>query len=385
MQGSERNEQGAIDRLLARALPEEFPDDDRRARPRALLLMRFTLMGAAFTAVLFAYFAVYLQKPFTGLMNGIYAIALVLTPVVLRRTGSVEAAAHWAISSAFTVLLIECWAMGGVAGRAYHWLTVLPVGAMLLCGTRGGAVWSALCTGAIATIGALHYRGWIPSAPALDPGTLAETAVSATSMGLALGGLSWLAETRAKGLLENLESERRMFHELSITDPLTGLANRTLVLEHLNRSGLRCRRYGLRGCFLFIDLVGFKQVNDECGHATGDRVLRQVARRLEGALRRSDLAGRIGGDEFALIVEGVGSRMNAITLARKVGECLSQPFRIERTEVRIGASIGIALYPEEGNDGGPVPEADDEVEEIMKRADAAMYRAKRSGDLYAIA
>jgi diguanylate cyclase (GGDEF)-like protein len=378
-----RHESGAIDRVLARALPHELAEDDLRARPRALLLLRFTLMGALFTFALSGYFAWYLDSSFTGLMNLLYTATLVITPFVLRRTGSVEFASHWALTSAFAVLAVECWVLGGVASRAYYWLAVLPVGGMLLCGTRGGAIWCALSTSAVAALGVAHFLGWIPNAMPMDSGVLAETVVSAGSLSIALSGLSWLSETRAMALLNHIEGERTMFRERSVTDPLTGLANRSLVLECLNRSHARCRRHGLRGTFLFIDLVDFKRVNDDMGHATGDAVLREVAERLSGVLRRSDLAGRLGGDEFALIVEGLKTRAGATTLAEKVGARLIAPYDVGGIPVRIGASIGITFYPEETD--SEYPQASDlDIQEIMKRADTAMYRAKRSGQLFAI-
>jgi diguanylate cyclase (GGDEF)-like protein len=129
----------------------------------------------------------------------------------------------------------------------------------------------------------------------------------------------------------------------------------------------QARRSGLGLATLFIDLDGFKAVNDAHGHAHGDRLLRAVAGRLRDSVRGEDTVARVGGDEFVLVLPSVRRRDGAARVVRKLIERLAQPFVLEGRELRIGASVGIALYPQDGED----------EETLLRSADAAMYRAKQ--------
>jgi diguanylate cyclase len=136
----------------------------------------------------------------------------------------------------------------------------------------------------------------------------------------------------------------------------------------------RARRHGLLGAGLFIDLDNFKPVNDLHGHEAGDRVLRQVARRLQGCVRESDTVGRTGGDEFFVLLEDLSSTDRIREVALRIIEVLSNPVPIDESRpdgarARLGASIGICEYPELA----------DTPEEAINHADRAMYEVKRSG------
>ena len=120
---------------------------------------------------------------------------------------------------------------------------------------------------------------------------------------------------------------------------------------------------------LYIDLDGFKPVNDSLGHRIGDLLLKQVAERLQTRARGSDTLARIGGDEFTLILSRIHSKADAEKVAASLLEALTSPFQIDGQGIRIGASIGISLFPEHGRDG----------DELLQQADFAMYAAKRSG------
>ena len=151
------------------------------------------------------------------------------------------------------------------------------------------------------------------------------------------------------------------------TDPLTGLANRRVLLERLDRA-LEARRERERSAaLLLLDLDGFKLVNDTLGHDAGDKLLIEVARRLEGAVRKSDLVARLGGDEFAVLVHGVGSVSQLERVARRILSAFQQPMRIERKWQEIACSVGAALFPVRGRNSA----------NIFKHADLALYRAKR--------
>jgi diguanylate cyclase (GGDEF)-like protein len=153
-------------------------------------------------------------------------------------------------------------------------------------------------------------------------------------------------------------------------DPLTGLANRTQSMRLLAGCLGRSRRSGTTTALLFIDLDGFKAVNDNHGHRSGDEVLREVARRMEAELREGDFIGRLGGDEFLVGIEDVGGDEGAVHLADRLIAAVSGEIRVEQDlVVRIGASIGIAL----GRGG------ETDVETLLHEADLAVYRAKAAG------
>ena len=152
-------------------------------------------------------------------------------------------------------------------------------------------------------------------------------------------------------------------------DALTGLPNRTLLQDRLAQAIEIARRNDTLVALLFIDLDRFKMVNDSLGHDVGDALLTEAAARLTGCLRRSDTLSRLGGDEFVAILGGVHGSAEVVEVAGKIGAALSMPMTLAGHEVTVGASIGIALFPQDGGD----------VTALMKNADTAMYRAKDAG------
>jgi diguanylate cyclase (GGDEF)-like protein len=390
-------ETGGLDRWLARFIPRELVEDHIRSRGRAFLLMRFTVVAAVFTVVCAPYFALYLKLPYTGLLNVLYGISLALTPMILQRTRSLRIAANWTLSSGFAVLLFQSWVLGGVSSLAYPWLACLPMAAMLLRGVRGGALWTLVSVTGVVGVGVADIMGLLPQGPALVVTARGATMVTIAALTLALGGLAWLAENRAEALLQDLQRQKLIFQERAVRDWLTGLANRSLLTECLIQSWERARRHGPRGALFFIDLNDFKRVNDEHGHSAGDQVLRKVALRLQDTVRSSDLVGRIGGDEFALIIEGVESQNDVAVLTDKVAHAIEKPIEIDGAKVNVGASIGVAFFPDSECHFGDritlpsIPaaaspahgEVDQEsVRRLLEKADAAMYAAKRKALRY---
>jgi diguanylate cyclase (GGDEF)-like protein/PAS domain S-box-containing protein len=164
--------------------------------------------------------------------------------------------------------------------------------------------------------------------------------------------------------LARLRGEERMRHD-AVHDPLTGLANRTLLRDRLEQALARSRRKGGASGLLFVDLDNFKQVNDEYGHPTGDAVLVELGKRLQKAVRPSDTVARLGGDEFVVVCEELDEQ-TAVALGRRLHQALEQPLVIDGIEHRLSASIGIAL-------GQTDPDG------LLGNADAAVYRAKAHG------
>ena len=174
------------------------------------------------------------------------------------------------------------------------------------------------------------------------------------------------------GLIRNItqrkEAEQQIEYQ-AYHDALTGLANRRLFHEHLTLALALAQRRGSGVAVLFLDLDQFKLVNDSLGHSTGDALLRAVAKRLKSAVREGDTVARVGGDEFTIVLQELSRREDAATIAQKVLRTVAEPIAVNGHKLYVTTSIGITLYPEDGDD----------AETLLKHADSAMYRAKSSG------
>lgn len=158
-------------------------------------------------------------------------------------------------------------------------------------------------------------------------------------------------------------------NQLALHDPLTSLYNRISFIDHLEKAISTAGRKGTSLALLFLDLDGFKAVNDQLGHSAGDYVLKEVAERLRHAVREMDVIARWGGDEFAIIATEFHSKKEIDSIAGRIIDSLGRPFRPGAAECFIGVSIGIVLFPED----------DGEVEQLVKKADQAMYQIKKRG------
>ena len=173
-----------------------------------------------------------------------------------------------------------------------------------------------------------------------------------------------------------LESANEELRRRAFIDPLTGLPNRMLFEDRLLHAmqrydrddDSRARREPCKLAVLFVDLDGFKPINDMLGHAVGDEVLKEAARRLRTTTRDSDTVARIGGDEFVLLAEDVSDVADCASLANRVIQVLAQPLEVQGHQVTLSGSVGVALYPEHGD-----------RMKLVQNADAAMYTAKRAG------
>ena len=157
--------------------------------------------------------------------------------------------------------------------------------------------------------------------------------------------------------------------DMATHDSLTGLKNRASISDALEHAVSKGRRTGDSHAVLFIDLDGFKPVNDTLGHAAGDHLLREIARRLRSRVRESDLVARLGGDEFVVMVDPVSDRQGLHALAAKILGVIGEPIRLHGNSVEVTASIGIAVFPDDGN----------EAPTLLANADLAMYHAKELG------
>ena len=175
-----------------------------------------------------------------------------------------------------------------------------------------------------------------------------------------------VAVALARDMTKELRKSEELARDLAQHDALTALPNRSLFSDRVNHALSLARRNKTRLALLYIDLDHFKSINDEFGHAVGDTVLLAAAARLEAAVRESDTVGRMGGDEFVVLLAPLPSNDVAQSVAEKMLDCIRQPLALPGPQLHFSASIGIATFPEDG---------DDEVS-LSRAADRAMYRAK---------
>ncbi len=169
--------------------------------------------------------------------------------------------------------------------------------------------------------------------------------------------------------ISQLKQSQKELEFMAHHDPLTELPNRLLFSARLKHSIDRAKRNSKTTAILFLDLDRFKHINDSLGHTIGDQLLMAVAQRFEQQIREEDTVARLGGDEFVILIEDLSDSDNAAVLAEKISKSLETPFIIQGYELFVGVSIGISLFPQDG----------ETVEELLRNADSAMYRAKDVG------
>ena len=207
-------------------------------------------------------------------------------------------------------------------------------------------------------IGGVHEQEWENTSPQLRGHWLHQQVVPVENGVVAI----------VRDISERKLAEERMLH-LAHHDTLTGLPNRSLITDRLEQTIAQARRDDGAVLVAFIDLDGFKLVNDGLGHNAGDELLKVVAERMEGCLRAGDTVGRFGGDEFVLLLNGTGRAGDAAPVLERVREAVLRSVSLNGQEVQVSCSIGVAVYPGDGVD----------AETLLMHADAAMYRAKDLG------
>jgi diguanylate cyclase (GGDEF)-like protein len=170
-------------------------------------------------------------------------------------------------------------------------------------------------------------------------------------------------------LYKELAQYSKQQQELALHDPLTGLPNRRLLEDRIATTLQHAARHQRKAAVMYLDLDGFKAINDTHGHAYGDEILKQVAQRLVGSSRKDDTVARVGGDEFVIVLGDVGELADAQEPASKLIEVVAEPYRINGLTLQLSTSIGIGLYPDDA----------ETVDNLMHVADNALYEAKRAG------
>ena len=181
-----------------------------------------------------------------------------------------------------------------------------------------------------------------------------------TTFALIVTGRALYVDIKKRNKLE------KTLNHLASHDPLTGLPNRTLLFDRIKQAMRRAHRTRAKAAILFIDLRGFKGLNDRLGHENGDLALKKVADRLRMCMRETDTASRYGGDEFVVVMTDLGDPKDVYPMMEKIKRSLSEPFLLGGESVSIRASVGAALYPDNG----------EEAEDLLSAADQAMYDAR---------
>ena len=194
-----------------------------------------------------------------------------------------------------------------------------------------------------------------------------EVDVEVTALHITLNGRP-VFQTIFRDITERKAAELRQ-ERMANYDVLTALPNRSFFFDRLNQLILHAKRDGARFALLFIDLDNFKETNDRLGHYFGDLLLKEVALRLASCLRESDSVARLGGNEFVVLLSKISARVDAATMAERISQALGGPFTLQDRECSLGASIGISLFPEDG-----------ETKELqLVKADTARHRCKLPG------
>ena len=300
-------------------------------------------------------------------------LTLLLLAVSLVHRGRVDQAATLMLTTLTMAVSCGMFLNQGIRGEGLSAFPVILVLASMFGTRRLFLMIFAAISAVLTVIVIANVQGWHVNA--VRPVTMGSL-VNVLSVVSMTAFVVWLTAGDLRNALGRLEAENERLREsharidlLAHHDSLTGLPNRVLARDRFGKAVAMARRKNERVALIFLDLDDFKTVNESLGHATGDLLLCDVAKRLTHGMRDSDTVSRQGGDEFLIIMEGLADEQAVATMAAKVIDLLSAPFHVDGLEISVTCSLGIALFPGNGSD----------FDTLFKNADVAMYRAKESG------
>lgn len=309
---------------------------------------------------------------------GIYTLHVILCLVVLvlflLRNRVPFALKRLIVLVTFWIIGISGLAQFGVVGSGVWWLVISGLLMSFLHSIRAGLLVGISTVVVVMGIGLAFIYGklMIPiDANAYTGNVVAWIMLLVNAIVMPLFVIQAIAvyQTNTQALLEALRTQRDQIEHLAHRDRLTGLPSLSLAEDRLEMALHAAHRIGTKVALMFVDLDGFKAVNDTYGHAAGDRMLQEVARRLSETIRDEDTAARVGGDEFMVVLGGVQDSTQVARVAERLVQVLSMPLTEGEYVLAVGASIGIALYPDHGTT----------AQTLRRVADEAMYSVKRQG------
>lgn len=349
------------------------------------LMRGYILIGLIFsnviTSVFVAFGLIYIldleqNTPIALALDLSCVVGYVVTLVVLRRTENYTLCANILLVSLAIVITSAIQITGGYLESPILQLTAqLPVTAFLLLGIRAGVIWliitiviSAACyASAILGIG---YVQLMTDQNVVDAMYILLQFV----LIMMLGGALVVYETMNSLLTKRLNEERSKFEHKASHDDLTGIPNRFEFFRRIQSVIGEARERDQKVAIVYLDLDGFKPVNDLLGHHIGDEALQAIARRLQNVLRLSDTTARLGGDEFALILPGIHVPTDIQIIMPKILAAIREPIKVDRLDVVVHASCGVAIFPDHSTDHGA----------LCRYADKAMYLAKEQHNTYLV-
>jgi len=304
------------------------------------------------------------------LFVGLCAMGLVLWLVRDRRRG---AAVTLLLTSLMGMVGLLMWQNGGLRDTSLLAFPCLLVLAAMMGSGRLYVTLFATMIGLVALVLAANVNGWhVNEQPPLSANTFVDIAavLSVTCV------IAWLMASDMRSALDAMNAQNVQMAAtqarmalMATHDALTGLPNRSLVRDRFEQAAAIARRAGHGVAMLYLDLDNFKNVNDTLGHSSGDTLLRQVSDRLSALLRTADTVARLGGDEFLLLVPEVTDADSVGDIADKIVTGLMAPFDVIGMQIFSGCSLGVTMFPADGED----------FDSLLKKSDIAMYRAKESG------
>ena len=333
--------------------------DTANQLPRINRLILVVQVGFLIAAVGPAFFP---NPPFaiaTAVLGTLFCGISMLSGLLAIRQGQPSAGLYLAATSALVL---------GVAAYALRLLGLIPTTFLTSNGMQlGSALEMLMLSLSMANrIHLLRHEKSLAQAEALRSKQAAMDAMQASEKVLEqriVERTAELAQANAK-----LQQNEAALKALALQDALTGLANRTQMQLQMEQAVARCNREGTKLAVLMIDLDGFKPINDRYGHAAGDQLLQEIARRLMDKVRATDTVARVGGDEFVVLLEAIHDAAEAAVIRDKLIASICQPIHLAAGDVRVGASVGIAVCPEQTDD----------IDQLLLLADQDMYRHKAS-------
>ena len=352
--------------------PSLREDADKFLRVRILIgsMLAFAVTAlSAFILVLLTHFP--LQSIiFGGSICLPTSVLFVVLLTLLRSKGSYEFCSAASVLLLMTIVIAGICLSGGPAfSPVIQLMAVPPLTAYFFGGLRWGSYTVAISLLSLLLLVILHMYGFdLLQTVEPDKMTALNFLVSFVNLSV-ISVMAFIYEFTAASLRLERDIEHEKYIHLAKTDPLTGLSNRrnfdAMLLERMEVYGMQNppRRFALG----YLDLDGFKPINDQYGHAVGDEVLRVISDRLRTALRGSDFVGRHGGDEFMLLLDLVGDQSALEAMAQRMLSSIAKPIETSAGIVQVSGSLGFAMFPLDSA----------EIEELKKSADTAMYEAKR--------